>query len=428
MKHTWQRLVLTATAAVLAGCSSSPTATPMPPTATSALPTATPLPTLPPVAIGRLIPPQAIPLEPTVTVCASGCDFGTIRDALAAPTTADGAIIEVQDAIHTESGIVVRTRVTIQGTGASHTVVQAHDSVDEAQARVFLIEEGATTTIQGLTIRHGKPSEEADHGGGILNHGTLTLRDCVVTGNVAGGGGGIANNGELTVINCSIHHNTAVDVGPAGRQCGSGGGILSRTGVLTVINSTVHDNRAGTRSRGTGGGVRIGCGCDAVIANSTVSGNQSVRYGAGIALQGNLRVIHCTVSDNATTAQGAGIYVGHRLDMENTLIVNNHGSGGECAIQALSATSGAGAIGINRGNWIADGSCEPDFAGDPELGPLADNGGETWTHALLPGSGAIDALATAACTLPIDQRGMGRPVSVANPRTPCDIGAFELQQ
>jgi hypothetical protein len=57
---------------------------------------------------------------------------------------------------------------------------------------------------------------------------------------------------------------------------------------------------------------------------------------------------------------------------------------------------------------------------DPLLGPLADNGGLTPTMALLPSSPAIDAGDSSAC-LPMDQRGVARPMGVA-----CDIGAFEL--
>lgn len=55
------------------------------------------------------------------------------------------------------------------------------------------------------------------------------------------------------------------------------------------------------------------------------------------------------------------------------------------------------------------------------LGPLQDNGGHTWTHALLPGSPAIDAIPNIGCNVATDQRGVSRPQG-----TNCDIGAFEL--
>jgi len=61
------------------------------------------------------------------------------------------------------------------------------------------------------------------------------------------------------------------------------------------------------------------------------------------------------------------------------------------------------------------------------LGPLADNGGATWTHALLADSPAIDAVSAVSCTISTDQRGVSRPIVQTSSDTPCDIGAFELQ-
>jgi hypothetical protein len=63
------------------------------------------------------------------------------------------------------------------------------------------------------------------------------------------------------------------------------------------------------------------------------------------------------------------------------------------------------------------------ISADPLLGPLQDNGGPTFTHALLEGSPAIDAGNNAA-GLDFDQRGDGYP-RVSG--TGADIGAFEVQ-
>ena len=52
---------------------------------------------------------------------------------------------------------------------------------------------------------------------------------------------------------------------------------------------------------------------------------------------------------------------------------------------------------------------------------LASNGGPTQTHALLPGSPAVNAITSACPAGAIDQRGVPRPETSA-----CDIGAFEL--
>jgi hypothetical protein len=61
----------------------------------------------------------------------------------------------------------------------------------------------------------------------------------------------------------------------------------------------------------------------------------------------------------------------------------------------------------------------PFFTGDPMMEPLANNGGNTLTHALLKGSPAIDNGDNTAC-LPTDQRGVIRPQGNG-----CDIGSFE---
>jgi hypothetical protein len=61
--------------------------------------------------------------------------------------------------------------------------------------------------------------------------------------------------------------------------------------------------------------------------------------------------------------------------------------------------------------------------GDAMLGPLADNGGPTETHDLLPGTPAIDA-GSPDCPPPTtDQRGVARPQGAA-----CDIGAVEVPE
>jgi hypothetical protein len=68
-----------------------------------------------------------------------------------------------------------------------------------------------------------------------------------------------------------------------------------------------------------------------------------------------------------------------------------------------------------------------------QLGPLQDNGGPTETHALLPGSVAIDWIPEAMCLdadgepLMTDQRGLPRPVAILGPEPKCDVGAFEVQ-
>ena len=364
-------------------------------------------------------------------MCASGCDFVTIQAAIDDPGTASGAIIEITDLVHTEAGIVVNKDVTIRGLGVDNTVVQAHESLEEAPERVFLVEEGATITLEKMTIRHGRPSESKECGGGIMNLGTLTLNNCVVSDNVSNAGGGICNRGALTLIHSAVSYNTADGVGPVGYTCGSGGGIKCERGPLTLINSTISDNKSEDadtfRDVGMGGGVHVGCNCTAVFTNSTISGNRSVAVAGGIYVKGTLQLVNCTVSGNRTAGEGGGVYVQGHLDYVNTIIANNASKSGNCVVGGPGGYRGEGAIGMNSNNLVEGGGCDSAYSDDPMLGPLADNGGDTWTHALLPGSPAIDAIPAISCTLPTDQRGALRPTAQTSLDTPCDIGAFELQ-
>jgi predicted outer membrane repeat protein len=386
----------------------NPTNTSIPPTKTS-IPTASPIP-----------PP---PLPATDTVCASGCDFSTIQAAV----NAGGTIIEITDPVHTEAGIVVDgdITVTIRGLGADTTIVQAHETLEDSPERVFLIMEGADVTLEDMTVRHGRPSVEDEHGGGIMNYGTLTVRNCVITANSARGGGGIDNrHGTLTIVGSTIRNNVARGDGPRGVECGGGGGIKCSSGTMRLINSTITANQAGLRSVGLGGGIRTGCGCTAEIVNSTISGNKAAKYGGGIAAAGRVSITNCTITKNTVGSGGGALWVRGEVNLENTIIANNLG-GKNCVIHQ--DFGGQGKFGMTSSNLIEDSSCNSDFSGDPKLGPLADYGGPTLTHALLPGSPAIDAIPAISCTLLTDQRGALRPVVQTSADTPCDIGAFELQ-
>jgi predicted outer membrane repeat protein len=392
-----------------------------PPTPTDThLPSATPAPTTTPL-------PVYTPSPADHTVCASGCDFTTIQSAIDSANVASGAVIEVTDPIHTEAGIIVNKDVTIRGHGADVTIVQAHETLEESPERVFSVPEGITVIIEDLTIRHGWPSNEKEHGGGVENYGNLTLRNCIITKNSARGGGGVSSRtGSLTVISCTVSDNVARGDGPRGEECGGGGGLKCSSGTMTVINSTVTGNQAGIKAEGLGGGIRTGCACTSEILNTTVSGNSAVRYGGGIAAAGTVQITNCTITENSVRSRGGALWIRDVTDIENTIIAGNIG-GGDCVFGGQGGLLGTGELGTTKNNFIGDGSCNADFSGDPMLGPLADNGGTTLTYALLPGSPAIDAIPAANCPISTDQRGAPRSIALTSPDTACDIGAFELQ-
>ena len=375
--------------------------------------TATPLPTLAPT---------------TVTVCASGCDFAAIQAAIDDPDIIPGSTIKVGDAVHTEAGITINKDVIIQGQGAGNTIVQAHAEVESATDRVFVVAEGATVVMRGMTIRHGnrREGETGDSwggdevgAGGILNYGTLTLENCIVRDNSARHGGGVLNRGVLRAFDCSFLGNTAHGSRVPGQSCGAGGAIKHSGSRIELVNCTVSGNTAMTN----GGGIHVTCDSTAVLTNCTISGN-TAEGGGAFTVKGQLELVHCTITDNtaATADNGGGVYVRGVLSYTNTLIANNH-PGGDCtAERSLGGSQPGGTIGINVHNLVGNGGGGSDYSGDPQPNLLADNGGETQTHALLSGSPAIDAIPAGECIVSTDQRGVPRPQGAA-----CDIGAFEVQ-
>ncbi len=387
-----------------------------------ATPTARATPTL------TLAPPPTPPnpaYEPepiTIRICAEGCEFTTIQAAIDDPGTSAHDVITVTDPVHTEAGVKVHKDVTIQGLGAGRTTVQAHARLEEAPDRVFYIPEGTAVTIKGKTIRHGHPHVYPQGGGAIANFGTLTVEKCVVRDNSANDGGGIFNHGTMTMLNSAVYDNLGDKEAPPGYECGSGGGIKNGfRATLTMENCTLFGNQA----LGKGGGLFVACEGTARLTNCTISGNSAKNNGGGVYIKGAATLEHCTVAQNKSSETGGGIYLRGTLDWSSCLVANNHKQ--DFIIGGEGGYKGTGVMGANSQNWVADGSCDSQYSGDPLLGPLADNGGDTLTHALLSGSPAVDLVPASACSLPYDQRGKSRPIHVGSDMPVCDVGAFEWQ-
>jgi predicted outer membrane repeat protein len=186
-------------------------------------------------------------------------------------------------------------------------------------------------------------------------------------------------------------------------------------------NCTVQGNRA----LGKAGGLFVACEGAARLINCTFSGNHAERNGGGVYVKGDAKIEHCTISGNTTKQLGGGLYVRSQARLANSLIAGN--TRGDVILGGPGDYRGKGTLDANVQSWIADGSCDSDFSGDPLLGRLADNGGDTLTHALLPTSPAIDGIPAAACSLRHDQRGLSRPVQVGSGQPLCDVGAYEAQ-
>ena len=318
--------------------------------------------------------------------------------------------------INLVSGQLTLSRsVTIEGPGSANLTLNGN-----GRGRVFQIPSGVTAAIADLAITNGREAE----GGAIANAGTLTLTRCTVTNSVAKerntGGGGILNDGKIVIDQCTVAGNQAVDP-----TISIGGGIYNRRSTsLVLTNSTVFGNSA-----------QYGAGianesADAQLINVTLSGNTTTGAGWGGALLAlnnphKVTLIHCTVVGNsATNGGGVGVFnASPELLYLNTLFSDN--------LPANLFTNGGPLKSLGH-NLSSDGSGNLTATGDlpntnPLLGPLADNGGPTRTHALLPGSPAIDAGDNNGAPAG-DERGSPRIVDGNGDGTAvADIGAFEAQ-
>ena len=191
---------------------------------------------------------------------------------------------------------------------------------------------------------------------------------------------------------------------------------------MTLRNVTVSGNSA-PNSRG--GGIHISASTvfDFVdLFNVTISGNSAFR-GGGLDLFGGgfFNLVNITVADNtATLVSGIRGDTTVRVSYFNMLISNN-----DCGFIAGIPISNDHSMEGPTDTCFPPGAGDARAVADLRLGPLADNGGPTMTHALLPGSPAIDAALDADCPAD-DQRGFARPVDGdADGVRRCDVGAFE---
>jgi CSLREA domain-containing protein len=345
--------------------------------------------------------------------------------------------------------------ISIAGDSATNTIIDAAE-ID----RIFEIDptgSGLIADISQVTLRNGSAPDVADierkTGGGIDNRGTLALTNVVISGNAAmfisKGGGGLYNRGTMTLTDTKVSDNT-----------GHSGGGIGNEGILTVVGCQISGNAASGAS-GAGGGLRNYATGIAMIHSTTVSSNNVVGYnGGGIHNDYILELTNSTVSGNTARNHGGGIYNTNIASLASVTIANNQaiiGQGGgiynvvEIQIETTILTDNiASGIANNclvraGGNFTDFGynledadSCSFTATGDivntdPLLGPLKDNGGRTYTHALFVGSAAIDGGNPNGCTevdgvteLMTDQRGFSRSVDGNRDSIPlCDIGAYE---
>jgi hypothetical protein len=291
-------------------------------------------------------------------------------------------------------------------------------------------------------------------GVGIYNEGAASVGSSSISSgradvhantSVTGVGGGIfqdTSGKPLHVLRSTITGNQLALRSDSSFVSGGGGGIHS-VGPTTIVASTLSGNSISATAGGTspataiGGGLNLSDGSGHAIRNSTIAGNAAravapggtaTAAGGGIEFSAQTaNVVNATVARNLVGGSGPTTNVtGGGLDVKTGPVTLR------ATIVGLNTSSGSGqdcsgAVGSSGHNLLTHpaGCAFAQVASDklgvnPKLGLLANNGGPTKTAALLLGSPAIDAIPTAACALPTDQRGVHRP---QGPR--CDIGAYE---
>jgi hypothetical protein len=382
-------------------------------------------------------------------ICDDGLGFCTLRAAvMEANRTAGNATIVLPAGTYTLVGPVVgldeqfgdlnlttpasgNPVITVTGAGAATTSIDA-----DGKDRVLTVAAGRTAIIGGVTLRNGSPV--AGGGGGIQNHGVLTLTNVVVRDNQnnSSGGGGIYSDNQLGIYSSTITANVSSV---------EGGGVDSENvgSGLTIVKSTIDHNIARD-----GGGLYNGS-TSVIMVNSTVGENAASRSGGGIfgggGLAGVINIYNSDIvgneadSDADDVGSGAGIYneSGATLNLRNTVAAGNFVSG------VQSYDDCAGTIGMYGNNKFSPTVNCTVASGSPgtatslesvyELGILQDNGGATWTHALVPPSsligGGLACLDQNIAHVATDQRGRPRPPLPPDKfKSTCDIGAFEYNE
>lgn len=391
---------------------------------------------------------------------------GSLRAALAAATPGEVITFSVTGTITLTSGhLTINQNQTVTGPGSGSLTISGGGT-----SRVFNVT-GGIVTITGLTLSNGAETD----GGIIYNETTLTLTDIIVTGGVADNGGGIYNTSTVTATDCEVTDCVAsvdgggiwndgtitatnLDVTECEANTNGGGvwnsGTVEHTGGAISDNETIASSGGGIYNGGTyeptevtvDGNVSVGNGAGAQVAiggtltvvrstfsnndpigianvtggtvnvdNSTLSGNTTGFYNAGF---GSAEFLHSTISNNSF---GIITEAGSVLNIQNCIVATN--TSGDTDNEPGDIVSNGYNIFGSSTNPITPGTGDQFDVGNAtlKLGPLQDNGGPTFTHALLTNSVALNA-GTNAGAPETDQRGEPRIVNGT-----IDIGAYESQ-
>jgi hypothetical protein len=317
------------------------------------------------------------------------------------------------------------------------------DSVISGNSSTLALHIHATTGVGGQ-IAAGVVASDVILERSVVADNHLIYLDTAFTPQLIAGGVAATN---FIAIDSTIRDNSITGLNV------TGGGVAIRgssaSGYARFYRSTISGNRAiGEGARG--GGV---FGPRSVqLVQSTVSGNAAEGEGSlgGGVYAEDLLAIHSTIANNSADSSGGGAYAIRYVTLEGTILAGN--SAGTEGPDLYNVGTGPLSVAYSliqdtAGSGIDASTGDGNLLGiDPLLGPLGDNGGPTWTHALLPGSPAIDAGDPTRTTVPwstpaiggfyganftgdVDQRGAGFPrlVDGGTGVLRIDMGAVEAE-
>ena len=354
----------------------------------------------------------------------------------------------------------ISSNVTLNGSGQT---IDANNA-----SPVLYIDPSTTTYVSNLTITGGNAGVNEYAGGitiatppptksgnvfGMQSHrratpithapqggSGVTLSRVTVTGNTSKYVGGLFFGGTYaTLYQCTVSNNT--DFGAVAKTAG---GLVAFDSAVLLEDSTISGNGNVVGTDHVAGGI-YSYNSFVILANSTLSGNSAVGtdYVAGGIAQSTttgsskygFAALDATITANSATGTGThlvgGVMVGANTggvaEFINTILDGNTASAGTTpnlgVFNAAEVEAASSLLGPElQASLAGNGNI---FAANPHLGPLADNGGPTLTHALLPGSPAIDAGDSSnTFNFTTDQRGDGF-ARIVGPAV--DIGSFEVQ-
>jgi hypothetical protein len=245
----------------------------------------------------------------TLTVCATGAQYTTISEAVAAAP--DGAMIMVCAGTYAERFTVANKGLRIEGAGDTST------TIDAAAGGTAITLNAANVTISGFTIKRGYSTAQ---GGAIL-----------------------CNGSSLTLTGSTVRDSRAET---------GGGGIFGSGCIFNIDNSTFLTNEGHTI-----GGALATYNSTGVISNSTFTGNSADYGGALNLVDGDVDIRGSRFTMNNSRVRGGALFQQSDSSVESSVFDQNHSgwTGGAVHVNQHAPTFAASQFTNNRAEWEGGG-------------------------------------------------------------------------